>query len=51
MNTNDKDIMDRIAYFLNEHKVFLYLIPIMLGLFGSLVIKILNDIFIRICFN
>ena len=51
MNTNDKDMMDRITYFLDKHKILLYLIPIIVGFFGSLVIKILNDIFIKIYFK
>ena len=50
MNTNDENILEKITYFLDNHKIFLYLIPVILGIFGVLVIKILNDIMIRICF-
>ena len=50
MNTNDENILEKITYFLDNHKIFLYLIPVILGIFGILVIKILNDIMIRICF-
>lgn len=51
MNTNDENILEKITYFLDKHKIFLYLIPILLGIFGSIVLKILNDIFIEICFR
>lgn len=51
MYTNDKNIMDKIVYFLDKHKIVLYMIPIILGLLGSLVIKIMNDLFVSMCFK
>ena len=50
MYTNDSK-MDKLAKFLNEHKIILYIIPILFAILGSFIIIGLNKLLCYICFG
>ena len=50
MYTNDSKL-DKLAKFLNEHKIILYIIPILFAILGSFIIIGLNKLLVYICFG
>ena len=50
MYTNDSKL-DKLVKFLNDHKIILYMIPVLLGILGGLFIIYLNKLLVYICFG